>query len=144
MMNVADIILFILDPSEHCGYPMEVQLNLLDEVKGTIDVPLVVVANKSDLQVVDGYLSMSTENGEGVENVLAAILDHKPETVERKRSKSLDIRSPLVHDPEETESGYGSITENGEKVPKKRLHRKPRTPRAEISPSVPSPRGTQG
>lgn len=78
MMNVADIILFILDPSEHCGYPMEVQLNLLEEVKGIIDVPLVVAANKSDLQIADGYLSMSTGNGEGVEDVLAALLSHKP------------------------------------------------------------------
>src|SRR5512136_2020978 len=87
MMNIADIILFILDPSEHCGYPMEVQRNLLEEVRGLIDVPLVVVANKSDLQVVDGFLSMSTENGEGIETVLAAILEHKPEKVEQKRSK---------------------------------------------------------
>ena len=78
MMNIADIILFILDPSEHCGYPMKVQLNLLEEVKGMIDVPLVVVAKKSDLQVAEGYLSMSTEKGEGVEEVLAEILVHKP------------------------------------------------------------------
>jgi hypothetical protein len=92
-----------------------------------IKVPLVVVANKSDLQVVDGYLSMSTENGEGIKNVLAAILEHKPETVERKRSTVPDIRSPLVYEPEETE-----MDEKGEKVSKKRLHRKPRTLRAEI------------
>jgi nucleolar GTP-binding protein len=79
MMNVADIILFILDPSEHCGYPMELQINLLEEVKGMIDVPLVVAANKSDLQIADsGYLSMSTESGEGVGNVLAALLIHRP------------------------------------------------------------------
>jgi len=127
MMNVADIILFILDPSEHCGYPMEVQLNLLDEVKGMIDVPLVVVANKSDLQVVDGYLSMSTVKGEGIEGVLAAILENKPEKIEKKRTAAPDIRSPLVYEPEETE-----VDEKGGKVSKKRLHRKPRTPRAEI------------
>ena len=57
---------------------MEVQLNLLKEVKGMINVPLVVAANKSDLQVADGYLSMSTANDEGVEEVLAALLLHKP------------------------------------------------------------------
>ena len=50
IMNVASVILFILDPSEHCGYPMEMQLRLLDEVKGMVNVPLVVVANKSDLR----------------------------------------------------------------------------------------------
>ena len=78
MINVADIVLFILDPSEHCGYPMEVQLNLLEEVKGMIDVPLVIAANKSDLQVAEGYLTMSTEKGAGVQDVLAALLSHKP------------------------------------------------------------------
>src|SRR5512137_2147051 len=88
MMNVADIILFILDPSEHCGYPMEVQLNLLDEVKAMIDVPLVVVANKSDLQVADGYLSMSTEKGEGVDEVLAEILTHKPAVTKNRPAPS--------------------------------------------------------
>ena len=89
MMNVADIILFILDPSEHCGYPMDIQLNLLDEVKAMIDVPLVVVANKSDLQIADGYLSMSTEKGEGVDEVLAAILSHKPAITKNRPAPSL-------------------------------------------------------
>jgi hypothetical protein len=90
-------------------------------------VPLVIVANKSDLQVVDGYLSMSTEKGEGLEDVLAAILENKPEKIEKKRTEAPDIRSPLVYEPEETE-----MDEKGGKVSKKRLHRKPRTPRAEI------------
>ena len=88
MMNIADIILFILDPSEHCGYPMEVQLNLLKEVKGMIEVPLVVAANKSDLQVADGYLSMSTAKGEGVEEVLAALLLHKPAVTKNRPAPS--------------------------------------------------------
>jgi nucleolar GTP-binding protein len=89
MINVADIVLFILDPSEHCGYPMEVQLNLLGEVKEMVDVPLVVVANKSDLQVAEGYLSMSTEKGEGIEEVLAALLFHKPAVTKNRPTSSL-------------------------------------------------------
>jgi nucleolar GTP-binding protein len=89
MMNIADIILFILDPSEHCGYPMEVQLNLLEEVRGMIDVPLVVVANKSDIQVVEGFLSMSTEKCEGIDDVLAAILSHKPEFTKNRPTPTL-------------------------------------------------------
>jgi nucleolar GTP-binding protein len=68
---------------------MEVQLNLLDEVKAMIDVPLVVAANKSDLQVADGYLSMSTGTGEGVEDVLAAILSHKPAVTKNRPAQSL-------------------------------------------------------
>ena len=66
MMNVANIILFILDPSEHCGYPMDVQLHLLDEVKGMVDVPLIVVANKSDFRTRKDIATMSTaDRGRG-------------------------------------------------------------------------------
>jgi nucleolar GTP-binding protein len=86
MMNVADVILFILDPTEHCGYPMKVQLRLLDEVKGMVDVPMVVVANKSDIVTTEGYLPMSAERGEGVEDVLGKILEYKPETVKKIRA----------------------------------------------------------
>jgi len=88
MINVADIVLFILDPSEHCGYPLEVQLNLLEEVRGMIDVPLVIAANKSDLRVADGYLSMSTGTGEGVQDVLAALLFHKPAVTKNRQVPS--------------------------------------------------------
>jgi nucleolar GTP-binding protein len=94
MMNVADTVLFILDPSEHCGYPMEVQLHLLDEVKGMIDVPLIVAANKSDLQTMEGYLAMSTGRGEGIEEVLAAILEKKP-AVTKNRPKPTPEETPV-------------------------------------------------
>jgi nucleolar GTP-binding protein len=77
MMNVASVILFILDPSEHCGYPIEMQLRLLDEVRDMVKVPLIVVANKSDITVREGYLSMSTETKEGVDAVLAELLSHR-------------------------------------------------------------------
>ena len=78
MMNVADVILFILDPSEHCGYPLDVQLRLLEEVKGMVSVPVLVVGNKSDIRAETGYLSMSTETKEGVDKVLAELLSHRP------------------------------------------------------------------
>ncbi|HZK30624.1 MAG TPA: GTPase, partial [Methanoregula sp.] len=127
MMNVADIILFILDPSEHCGYPMDVQLNLLKEVKGMIEVPLVVVANKSDIVGAEGYLTMSTQTGDGVDAVLAEILVHRPEPVEREKSAVLDIRSPLIYEPEETEMDEYSSTEKDKNISRKRKYRKPRT-----------------
>ncbi|HNX18135.1 MAG TPA: 50S ribosome-binding GTPase, partial [Methanoregula sp.] len=78
IMNVASVILFILDPSEHCGYTMDVQLRLLEEVKGMVNVPVVVVANKSDITVADGYRSMSTETKDGVDEVLKELLAFRP------------------------------------------------------------------
>ena len=84
MMNVAHVVLFILDPSGHCGYPMDMQLRLLDEVKGMMTVPVIVAANKSDLSTIDGYLSMSTETNAGVDQVLHEILAFKPAFIERR------------------------------------------------------------
>jgi nucleolar GTP-binding protein len=130
MINVADIILFILDPSEHCGYPMEVQLNLLEEVKGLIDVPLVVVSNKSDITAAEGYLAMSTQTGDGVEAVLAEILSHKPEPLAKVRNTTPDIRSPIMIEPEELvmDECPGTQEEGRyERKPKPRRARKPRT-----------------
>jgi len=53
-----------------------------------VEVPLVVVANKSDLQVADGYLSMSTEKGEGIDAVLTEILSHKPPVTKNRPAPS--------------------------------------------------------
>jgi nucleolar GTP-binding protein len=127
MMNVADLVLFILDPSEHCGYPMDVQLHLLKEVKGMVDVPLIVVANKSDLTTAEGYLTMSTQTGDGVDVVLAEILTHKPEAVVRKRDEAPDIRSPVRREVEEVVVDPYAATDNDERKPKPKKARKPRT-----------------
>ncbi|MFA4861576.1 NOG1 family protein [Methanoregula sp.] len=127
MMNVARVVLFIIDPSEHCGYPMEVQLRLLDEVKGMVSVPVIVVANKSDLRVADGYTTMSTQTGEGVDEVLAALLTHKPEYVEKKREKAVDIRSPVPLEDDEAESDEDAFDPQGPKRPRRKRARKPRT-----------------
>jgi len=128
IMNVAHVILFIIDPSEHCGYPMAVQLRLLDEVKTLVKVPVLVVANKSDLISAEGYTTMSTADGSGIEEVLAELLTHKPEPVSRKRE--VDIRSALPRMTEEVvEDEYAEIGPDGERVkkPKPRRARKPRT-----------------
>jgi len=73
--NVADIILFIIDASEACGYPVERQLALLEEVRRVVgDVPVEVVVSKSDLAGMEGYMNMSTTTGEGIDEVVALLL----------------------------------------------------------------------
>jgi nucleolar GTP-binding protein len=136
IMNVASVVLFILDPSEHCGYPMEVQLRLLEEVKGMVKSPVIVVANKSDLVVGVGYQTMSTADGTGVEEVLAEILTHKPAPVVGERT--VDILSPLPHgDGETVAEEYGEVGLDGKPVrkPKPKRARKPRTRKAPDSTS---------
>ena len=78
LMHAANAVLFILDPSERCGYPLDSQLALLGEVKGMVQVPLVAVVNKADVQGLDGFPNMSTLTGEGVEAVLGGLLALRP------------------------------------------------------------------
>jgi nucleolar GTP-binding protein len=74
LMHAANAVLFILDPSEMCGYPLESQLALLEEVKGMVRVPMEVAVNKADVKGMEGFLNMSTLTGEGVDTVLEALL----------------------------------------------------------------------
>jgi len=78
IINTGDVILFILDPSAYCGYPLEDQMRLLEEVKGMVHVPVIVVVNKADIKTLEGYPCMSTASGEGVEEVLAMLMADKP------------------------------------------------------------------
>jgi len=98
MMNVASVILYVLDPSEHCGYPMEMQLALLEEVKGMVNVPLIVVANKSDIVEKEGYRSMSTETKDGVDGVLAELLSYRKAWEESRKADE----SPADEKPEDS------------------------------------------
>jgi len=77
IINLADVVLLILDASEHCGYPIEEQIRLLHVIETLVEVPLVIAVNKADLVYFDGYLNMSTENGEGVDEVLETLLHYQ-------------------------------------------------------------------
>lgn len=71
---LGDVLLFIIDPTGTCGYELDEQIVLLEEIRKHIDMPLLVAANKSDLTgeiLGDWYdVSMSTLTGEGVDNVM--------------------------------------------------------------------------
>lgn len=91
LTHVADAILFMLDPSGHCGYPLEAQLRLLEEVEASFqDVPLIVVENKSDLETTGTRPAMSCETGEGVDEVAKLGLDAVVEVFEQDVLPSWD------------------------------------------------------
>ncbi|MFW6448648.1 MAG: NOG1 family protein [Halobacteriota archaeon] len=83
--HLADAIVVLVDPSETCGYPLEDQLALRDELVdrfARVGVPVLTVANKADLSrdVVADY-HMSVTEGEGVDAVLLAsveAVDYEP------------------------------------------------------------------
>jgi nucleolar GTP-binding protein len=74
VMHAAHVVLFILDPSEECGYPLENQLRVLAAVREMVQVPVVAAVNKADRRRDDGYLNMSTATGDGVDTVLETVL----------------------------------------------------------------------
>lgn len=77
LKHVGKAILYIVDPSETCGYTLEKQMHLLEEIKKEFGVPMLVVANKTDISApVEGIdMSMSTLTGEGVEAVLDRLVE---------------------------------------------------------------------
>lgn len=76
LTHLADAVLFLVDASGECGYPLSAQLALRDEIAGTFDVPLLTVCNKSDRsQDVNTDYYMSIETSENVDDVLAAVIE---------------------------------------------------------------------
>ncbi len=88
IINTADAVLFILDASEHCGYALDDQVRLLDEIRLLVDVPVVTVVNKADIRGIEGYPAMSTLTGEGVEAMLDLLLTY------RKEATRTSLREP--------------------------------------------------
>ena len=83
---LGDVILFIIDPTETCGYTLKEQLSLKDELKRELDIPMIVVTNKMDM--ADGIkacevgkegnvsdMSMSSLTGENVDEVVSRLFE---------------------------------------------------------------------
>ncbi len=71
---LANLIVFVLDPSETCGYKMEEQLKLLEEIKKDFDVPILVVENKSDIfRGESENIKISAKTGEGLDSLINSI-----------------------------------------------------------------------
>ena len=88
------VVMFMIDPSESCGYLIEDQKHLLVEIQKNFNLPLLVVANKADkpeFRKIDGVvLNISTITGEGIKEVIDRLL----KMIEEKR---------LLYSPEELE-----------------------------------------
>ena len=72
------VVMFMIDPSESCGYEIKDQKRLLAEIQENFKLPMLVVANKADrpefrkMDEVEMNVSMIT--GEGVEDVVDRLL----------------------------------------------------------------------
>ena len=83
---------FVIDASEHCGYSVEAQERLREEIAGIVTVPMLTVVNKADIKKTEDRFNMSTVTGEGVEDVLAELLRLRAELMQ---DEVVDLRSEL-------------------------------------------------
>jgi len=75
LRHLADLVIFILDPTGTCGYPLEYQLSLLDDIKRHYpDAKMIVVENKADLLGDKGTrLRISALMNIGIEQLIVEI-----------------------------------------------------------------------
>lgn len=81
MRHVANAILFLIDPTLHSGFPVEQQLQLLEDMRTQFEMPFIVVMNKSDVASEEEKavlravkpIHISAKSKEGVDTVRAAI-----------------------------------------------------------------------
>ena len=75
LKNLADIIVFVIDSSETCGYTLEKQKGLLSQIKKEFKKSsLIIVENKADLKKTDNkHIKISCENKEGIDSLIGEI-----------------------------------------------------------------------
>jgi nucleolar GTP-binding protein len=72
------VVMFMIDPSESCGYEIKDQKRLLEEIQENFKLPMLVVANKADRpefrKIDEVEMNVSMITGEGVEDVVERLL----------------------------------------------------------------------
>jgi len=81
LRHLADLIVFIFDPSETSGYQMSEQTLMLENIKKLFcDVPFIIVENKVDVKNTgSANRKISCTTGEGIEELrqeILSVLDH--------------------------------------------------------------------
>lgn len=76
LKHLPSLIIFIIDASFNCGYPLEEQEKLLEEVKREFNVDIIVVENKVDISGgKTKYIKISCKNSYGIEELKKKILE---------------------------------------------------------------------
>ncbi|MBB6400720.1 nucleolar GTP-binding protein [Methanococcus maripaludis] len=85
---LSDMILFVIDPTEFCGFTMEEQFNLLQEIRKTFNVPILVALTKMDVDEIEGLDKLEEDLGE---YEVLKVSSFKKEGIADLRERLLDI-----------------------------------------------------
>jgi len=70
LKHLATIIVFVIDPTETCGYTIPEQQNLLQEIKRLFNQPVIITANKADTGATfKNALEISAKEGTGIDKL---------------------------------------------------------------------------
>ena len=75
LAHLANIIVFVIDPSETCGYQLKDQLNILSQIQNLFKTCFfIIVENKVDLKKSNSeYLKISCETKENIDTLIKEI-----------------------------------------------------------------------
>ncbi|MBI4145854.1 50S ribosome-binding GTPase [Candidatus Woesearchaeota archaeon] len=74
LKHLASAVIFVIDPTESCGYELREQKKLLEEIKRSFGVPFIVVSNKADTGAsYEKAISISAKTGSGIDELKKAI-----------------------------------------------------------------------
>ncbi len=87
---LSDIMIFVLDPSETCGYSMEKQTKLLENIRSNFtEVPIIVVESKADVMRTEGEaVRISSVTGEGMQELADMLMKDFREIFRRKAKEA--------------------------------------------------------
>ena len=77
LKHLADAFVFVIDPSETCGYTLDQQERLLSSLVGEFNtIPMIVVENKADVLRSDSErMKLSALSGEGIPEFVNALVN---------------------------------------------------------------------
>ncbi len=90
LQYLTDVMVFLIDRSETCGYPLEKQMALLESVRqGFSGLPIIEVESKADISPPgEGRLRVSAVDGQGMEELRALLIEELVRVAESKEAEA--------------------------------------------------------
>ena len=112
LTHLADMVVFVVDPSEHCGYLMKQQMDLLRDMRKEFS-EITVVANKTDIKKTDkeNMMLISAKENVGIDELKKLIFVDADKT---KKADDAEERNKTKKDNTDAEEINYDIDEDND------------------------------
>ncbi len=90
--HLADVIIFVIDPTETCGYQMKKQLSLLESIKEQFEMPIIEIYSKADLHDRRDRLAISIVTKEGIKELIEILKSMAKEKADKVADYSSGVQ----------------------------------------------------